>query len=138
MKRLFVALLSFLLLLSFSVSTYADSCVGYWYMYIDGSQYPEFMANYGNFDSALSLYYFSESGKIFLLENDMLNESATPSFVCCGKWENDGPSNKFSLFGVGEGTCSAVATLMKLDYPNSHSLFLRRVVPFNPYKDYIN
>lgn len=138
MKKLFVVFLALLLLLSFSVVSYADSCIGYWYMYVDGSQYPEFMANYGNFDSVLSLYYFSESGKIFLLENDMLNESATPSFVCCGKWEKDDSSYKYSLFGIGEGTFSAIATLMKLDSPNSYSMILRRVVPFDPYKDYIN
>jgi hypothetical protein len=139
MKRILVLILSLVLL--FSSSSFASdsyAIAGYWYMYVDGNQYPEFMANIGNYDNTISLYYFSDSGKIFLLENDMLNESATPSFSCVGKWEKVQYSYKYNLIGIGEGTLTIAANMMKIVMPSSYSMVLRRVIPFDPYKNILN
>ena len=138
MKKLLVLILALVLLCPSAIAADVDPVVGYWYMYVDGKQYPEYMANIGNYDSVADLYYFSESGTVSLLENAIVSASATPTFKNCGKWKKNMFSYKYSIFGFGDGSFSLDGDLMKLQFSTPPiTLLLRRLVPFNPYKDFV-
>ena len=118
-----------------------DIIVGYWYMFIDGDFYPEFMANFGDYDYILSAYFFAEDGTIYLLEADMKDGSASPAFVSCGKWKKVKGIRTYSykIMGLGEGTLKVEeGGDMYLGIPGSDSasMHLRKISPFSPYTDY--
>lgn len=138
MRKLITVILVLALLLPALALAEQDPIVGYWYAYYDGAVYPEFMQSFGNYDSAISLYYFAENGSIILLENDMKDGSATPTFTSCGKWEKKLFSYNFSIIGLGEGTIELQTDTMKIA-PSSYNgmkMTLRKIISFNPYKDF--
>lgn len=138
MKKLITIILVLALLLpAAALAADPDPIVGYWYMYYDGVAYPEFVSNFGNYDSFLDLYFFAEDGTIMLLENAIKDGSATPTFTSCGKWEKKLFSYNFSIIGIGDGTIELNTDTMKIA-PSSYNgikMVLRKIIPFNPYKD---
>lgn len=140
MRKLFAFLLAVCLLLpACAPAEDRDPIVGCWYMYIDGEKYPEFMQNYGKFDTALSVYYFLSGGTIMLLENDVVNGSSQPTFASVGKWEKSGDGYQCSIFGLGTCTLTLLAESAMLS-PESYSglsMKLRQIRLFNPYSDYV-
>ena len=115
-----------------------DPIIGYWYIFLDVVQYPELKSSLENYDHGISMYYFDDSGIIYLLENDVKDCVSTPSYASTGKWEKTGSGYNVSILGIGETTLSldGDAALLKLpSYPLS--MKLRKIYTFNPYTDYI-
>ena len=145
MKKLLAIILILALLLPAAAGALVrDRIVGYWYIFIDGDHYPEFMANYGDYNYVLSAYFFSSDGFIMLLENDMKDNAATPTFITCGKWEKEKmgiDTYHYQIMGMGEGTIKIEDNgNMYMAIPNNPtnlSLHLRMIFPFSPYSDYV-
>ena len=138
-KLLAIVLILTLILPTAALAVERDRIIGYWYMNVDNDYYPEFMANIGDYDSALSAYYFTKSGRIMLLENDMKDDSATPTFASVGTWEKVG--NKMDtyncqIFGLGACTIDVKDDeSMGLTNGENITLTLWRMKIFNPYSD---
>ena len=141
MKKLITIILILALLLPAAAGSIGnnDRIVGYWYMFLDGTYYPEVAVNYGGYDYALSAYFFSPNGTISLLENDIKDGAATPTFTSCGKWEKSG-FNKYSAQILGLGDCS-------IDIEDNGNMYLtlsatkmkvhlHMIIYANPYTDY--
>jgi hypothetical protein len=140
MKKIITIILILALIIpTVSMAVSRDRIIGYWYMNVDNDYYPEFMANYGDFDSAFSAYYFTKSGRVMLLENDVKDDSGTPSFLSVGTWEK--VKNKMDTFscqiiGIGEGTI-VIKDNESMELTNSQKTTFRlwRMRIFNPYSD---
>jgi len=138
MKKLITIILVLALLLPAAALADQDPIVGYWYLYLDGKAYPELMKNIGDYDSIVDLYYFAEDGTVMTLENVLKNGSATPTYTSQGKWEKSLFAYSFSIIGLGDGKISIKDDSLELTLPNNNGLKmrLRKIVQFNPYKDY--
>lgn len=116
--------------------------VGYWYTFIDGDYNPEMMINFNDCDYVLSAYFFSKDGYVMLLENDIKDNKAIPTFTSCGKWEAKKNSySKFSAQILGLGDCEISVEEggnMYITVPSQNNLkiHLRMIFPFSPYTDY--
>ena len=141
MKKLVTIILILALLLPAAAGALGknDRIVGFWYMFMDGTYYPEVAASYGGYDYALSAYFFSPDGTISLLENDIKDGVATPTFMSCGKWEKSG-FNKYSAQILGIGDCT-------IDIEDNGNMYLtllstkmkvhlRLMIYADPYRDY--
>lgn len=139
MKKLITVILVLALLLpAAALGSDPDPIVGYWYMFIDLKAYPELSAAYGDYDHLISLYYFDESGVIYLLENDVKAGSASPVFTGGGKWEKAQDGYNVSIIGLGETTLSISDDIALLNVTKySVSAKLRKIITFNPYTDYV-
>ena len=139
MKKVFAFLLAVCLLLpAFAPAEDRDPIVGCWYMLVDGEKYPEFMANFGNYDSMLSIYYFLSNGTVTLLENDVAGGSSQPTYTSVGRWKKDGDSYQCSIMGIGNCTITfwAESAMLATESTPGVSMKLRLLRPFNPYSDY--
>ena len=142
MKKLITVIL--IIVLAMHGMAYADNIdkriVGYWYFFVDGDFYPEYMQNFGDYDYSLIAYFFSKDGFVFLLENDMKDNVATPTFISCGKWKKIG-LDKYSAQIMGFGDCEIIVEDNKNMYltsqqVNNVKMHLRGIFPFDPYSDY--
>lgn len=140
MKKLF----AFILVLAFLFPSFAfaedtDPLVGYWYIFVDLQVYPEMTTTFGDYDNMLSVYYFDPTGIIYLLENDVKDGAATPSFTGSGRWKKADSGYNVSIIGIGETTLNFYGPSAYLRIPGSSiSMKLRNLTRFNPYKDYSN
>ena len=140
MKKLITIILIVALILpAAALAVDRDRIIGYWYMNVDNDYYPEFMANYGDYDSALSAYYFTKSGRVMLLESDIKDDSGTSSLMSVGTWEK--VQNKMDTFscqiiGIGDGTI-IINDDESMELTNSQKITFRlwRMRIFNPYSD---
>ena len=139
MKKLFAFLLAMCLLLpAAGFAESRDHLVGCWVFLVDGEKYPEFMQNFGDYDSMMAIYYFLSDGTVMLLENDMKNKTAQPVFASVGKWEKAGDDYRCSIIGLGD--CGirfwAESIMLSPDQTPGISMKLRYIRPFDPYSDY--
>lgn len=139
MKKLITIILALALFLP-AAALASDPIVGCWYMYIDLIEHPEMKANYGEFDRIIDIYIFDESGNVSLMEGAISNGACTPSFAATGKWEAGATGYNASLIGIGETTISVSGDEAKLKIPSpvgySVNMKMRRLTPFDMYKDY--
>ena len=140
MKRLLIILLALALVLP--VSAFAadtDPIVGQWYFAFDSVATPEFAYNFAPYDKVIGIYLFLESGTVMCLELDLQNETGTPTYVAQGKWEKVDDQYNYSIMGFGEGTAILEEDTLLLGLQNANGICvrLRRLIPFNPYKDYV-
>ena len=139
MKKLITIILVLALILPAAALAERDPIVGYWYMYVDGNAYPELAANFGDYDSILSMFYFAEDGTVMILENAMKDGAATPRFANQGKWEKNLFAYSFNIIGFGDGKITVKDDRIEFA-PSSYNgvkIPLLKIVTFNPYKDYI-
>lgn len=141
--KIFRKLISVLLITAIAILPVAalavepDPVVGYWYVFIDLKEYPEMASTAGNYDNMLSMYYFNESGSIYLLENDMKDYAATPMFTGNGRWEKTSSGYNVSIIGFGETTMIVSEDTAYLKIPNTQlSMKFRKITSFNFYTDY--
>ena len=137
-KLLSIILILALLLPAAAPADSPDPIIGCWYMYIDGEKYPEFLQNIGTYDSTMSIYYFRSDNTIALLENDIVYGAAQPTYASVGRWEKSGDGYRCSIIGLGECTVTlwAESAMVAPDQNQGVSMKIRKIVPFNPYKDY--
>lgn len=139
MKKLFAAVLILALLLPAAVLAEGrDPIIGCWYAYFDGEIYPEIKAAYGNIDNELSVYYFNADGSIYTLDNTIIDGSAEPTFAACGKWEIINGVYQFSIIGMGTGDIHLSGDELHAAIPGTELyMVMHKIIPFNPYADYI-
>ena len=139
MKKLITFTLILALLLPATVlAEERDPIVGNWYILFDGNIYPEIKSAVGNMDSDLSVYYFNADGSIMLLDNPITDGSSDPTFAACGKWEIINDAYKYSIIGLGTGNIllSGDELLVELSEYGIY-MVMRKIIPFNPYEDYV-
>ena len=140
MKKLITITLILALLLP-AAALASDPIIGGWYMYIDLVDHPEMKATYGDYDRIIDIYLFDEAGNISLLEGIITNGMCTPTFAGSGKWEARAFDYKVSIVGFGETSMSVDGDEAKIKIPSAGAmnvyLKMRRLVPFDMYKDYL-
>ena len=138
MKKVLALILILAVLVPAAALSDRDPILGCWYIFIDSGLYPEIAGNMSGYDNALSLYYFTEDGIIYILENDVKDNMSTPLFQGNGKWTKSGNEYSYSLIGIGEGKLVIKDDILEIWNPNGEAAMkLRRIVPFNPYADYV-
>ena len=139
MRKLFVLFLILSLILpAAALAEDPDPIVGYWYIYADFDLYPEMKSiSSVSFDNALSVYRFESSGVVYLLENDITNGTSTPTYTPAGKWTKNGNDYEYDIIGMDHGTMVIEDDDLWISYQNNAFMMrLRRIYPFNFYKDY--
>lgn len=139
MRKLFAFLLAVCLLLpACAPAEDRDPIIGCWAFLVDGEKYPEFMQNFGDYDSMMAIYYFLSDGTVMLLENDMKDKAAQPVFASVGVWEKTGDVYSCSIIGLGSCSLSfwAESLMIAPEQNPGVSMKLRLIRPFNPYSDY--
>ena len=140
MKKMLVVLL--ILALSLPVTAFAtdiDPIVGQWYFAFDSVASPEFAANFAPYEKVIGIYLFQENGTVMCLELDILDGAGTPTYLAQGKWEKDGDQYHCSIIGFGEGAATIEDDSLLLGIESASGVFIRfrKLIPFNPYKDYV-
>lgn len=136
MKKIICVLLVLLLL---PIIAFADDeIVGSWYWYFDKNCYPELASNYEDSDFIMCIYTFWADGTVSLTDNVVKDKVGDPSFGASGKWEKDDSVYNVSLVGLGVGNCFIENDYLYIlmESPDKYAIF-RRMIPFNPYTDYV-
>ena len=139
MKRLLTIILILVLILPATTIAEKDPVVGSWYLLFDKSEYPEMASTFGDADVAFSIYWFTENGTIMSTELSVIGDNGTANYVTAGRWVKEDSGYKYSIIGFGEDKAVVEGDNMFLSIPDTEGLYMmmRRMVPFNPYKDYI-
>ena len=139
MKRFFCLLF---VLIFFPVVSFCDGLdpiVGCWYMYYDKVFTPEMESAFPGVDKTICVYVFSENGTINLTGAQVVGAEGTPEYSVGGKWEKSGGSYLVSIIGYGE--CKSIiendSLLLEIESAPGYYMALRKMYPFNPYKDYV-
>ncbi len=140
MKRLLVILLALAMLLpitAFAADT--DPIVGQWYFAFDSIATPEFAANFAPYEKVIGIYLFLENGTVMCLELDVQDGAGTPTYLAQGKWEKDGDQYHCNIMGFGEGAAIIEDDSLLMQAENAGGIYIRfrKLIPFNPYKDYV-
>jgi len=140
MKKILSLILAVLLLIPAAAPAEdPDPIVGLWYVLGDKYIYPELMDGIGDYDTYLSVYYFNSDGTVSLLDSAVKDGKGTPEFTTAGKWFFKDNQYSYRIIGIGEGTMKydQEKDLLKV-YAEGTNMYMsvRRIVPFNPYKDY--
>ena len=139
MKR-FLCLLAVLMLFPFvSFSEETDPIVGCWYLYYNKSTTPEMESSFPGSDIVISIYQFSDSGIVYEMTTQVVNKDGTSSYSSAGKWAKNDYGYTVSIIGLGESTSYIQDDSLLLQIPNAASYYmkLKKLYPFNPYKDYV-
>ena len=142
MKKLLALILILALALpALALATPSELIIGCWYMLVDNDWYPEMMKNLGDYDYTISVYIFSGDGNIYVMEGDIKDGAAEPFFHACGTWEKANGTGQYTyrIIGLGEGSVRVEeGGHMYMLIPDSQlSMHMRKMIPFNPYTDYI-
>ena len=136
MKRFVCLLIALFLVPLFAFAD--DDVVGSWYLFYDKTKAPELAAAYQDHDLMISVYIFAEDGKILLSECDIKDGVGTPTLTSVGKWEKDASGYKYSIVVLGSGSFEVKDDCLFLEYAGTGIMMkLRRLVPFDPYADYV-
>lgn len=140
MKKLLILFLFLSLLCSSAVASDRDPIVGEWYMLVDGDLYPEFVVNFGDYTKLIIVYSFLADGSIMITENDISAETNNVYYTSSGKWEKKLSGYNYSIFGIGPGELKLDGDTLLLSSKTGNvtvSTRLRRMIPFDPYNDYV-
>ena len=139
MKKLITVILILALILPAAAIAENDPVVGNWYFLFDASDYPELASMFDNVDIAFSVYWFTESGTIMSTELSVTEGTGTTNFVSAGRWSKENTGYKYSIIGLGEGKGILEGDNLFLSIQNAEGVYMmmRRMVPFNPYNDYV-
>ena len=138
MKKLITVILIMAMLLP-AAAMAADPIIGNWYFLYDKSEYPEIASMFGNADVSFSVYRFMESGTIMSTELSVTGDTGTADYVAAGRWVKEDYGYKYSIIGIGEGKALVEGDNMFFATQGMEGVYmlLRRMVPFNPYSDYV-
>ena len=140
MKKLITVILILTLILPAAASADdPDPIVGNWYFLYDKSKCPELSSTFNGLDLAISVYWFTENGIIYSSEVSVLGEKGTTGYSPVGKWEKDDSGYHYSIIGIGESNLILENDEMLLNLPTNPTFYMRirRMLPFNPYQDYV-
>ena len=139
MKKLIAVIMILALLAPAAVLADRDPIVGSWYFLYDKALYPEFASTFGDADVSMSVYWFTESGAIMSTDLAASGTSGESSFLTAGRWSRADNGYNYSIVAIGEGTILLEDDSILLSLPNMENYYMvmRRMVPFNPYRDYI-
>ena len=140
MKKLIALLLILIMILpAASLAEDRDPIVGCWYMYYEKESFPELAETYNNNDYIIMVLIFTGDGTILTNETDIKDKAGTPVTYSAGKWQKNGSSYKFSIIGIGQGLIEIENDCILLQPSEYQNIFMkfRKLVPFDPYSDYI-
>ena len=141
MKKLITIILALALILPASaLAVETDPIIGYWYMFIDCKQYPEFASVVGYADNIFTMYYFHADGSVSAVSATMKDGSLTPEASAFGKWEKESDGNYMGkLFAMGNVPLELKDDTLIMYTKTSPKMgtVLRRIVSFDPYSDYV-
>ena len=138
MKRFFAFVLVLLFLPLFALADEPDPIVGTWYMYFDVTFTPEMASSMSGYDRIISVYTFLSDQSVVCVEHNSKDNTGEPAFGSVGKWEKSGNEYNYSLIGLGEGKAYIKDERLYLGmYENTVYFGLHKLIPINPYKDYI-
>ena len=138
-KLLAVILIMGLILPAAALAEDPDPIVGSWYLLYDKSLFPEMASTFNGSDIAISVYWFMENGTIMSTENSITGTSGAPSFITAGRWSKSVDSYNYGVIGLGEGTALVEDDKILLSLPGSDGYYMvmHRMIPFDPYHDYL-
>lgn len=144
MKKLFIFLLILAMVPVVALGEeQQDPIVGSWYMYYDINATPEIKDTFPNYVFMFGVYTFQSDSLIMLTENDISPDGEYHSVHSqIGKWSKTDDGYSYSMIGFGESTCrfEKEDLLLKIETEDSNTksyMRLHRLLPFNPYKDYV-
>ena len=146
MKKLITVVLILAMLLPImSVAEEPEEIVGCYYLLYDKNLSPEFASTFGNSDIMLSTYIFDADGTVSICGVLITDHSGTPEYGAAGKWTKEKTRTKsgfryvVSILGLGSGTARIEDDCLLFNISESPSVYvrLRKMVPFDPYNDYI-
>jgi len=140
LKKLIIAILVLALVLpAAAMAEDQDPIIGCWYFLFDKRAYPEIGSLFDNADISLSIYSFSQNGIIMSADTTVVGEEGTQRYIVAGRWEKKDNKYQYSILGVGEGEMIIEDDQLFFSVQDlqGYYMILRRMVPFNPYKDYV-
>lgn len=143
MKKLLAVILAIAMILpAAALAEEKDPIIGAWYVSIDMNEYPEMKSYYGNADSVMFIYFFSEDNLIREAAIYITNGEGTQQFNTLGRWEKAEPDYLVSLLGVGENTAyidEDDCLIIGIGNANAFDIYMRlyHIIGFDMYKDYI-
>ena len=115
-----------------------DPAVGIWYLMFDFQEYPELKDFSEGNDITFSAIFFLENGDIVEIDTPIAGNVIGESVKTNGHWEKTNDGYQMRLLGFGECTFNVDRDEMIINIPDTaYSMKFRRIVTFNPYKDYI-
>ena len=139
MKRLITVILILAMLLPASaLAADPDPIVGSWYMFFDVQKNPEMETLFQEFDRCYIIYTFSDAGIVYCLENDVKDNTGTPSYATAGKWEKTGTTYSVSLIGYGTGNAYIKENELFSELYGIEDFYfrLRKLIAFDMYNDF--
>lgn len=139
MKKLIAVIMILILVVPAAALADRDPIVGSWYFLYDKSVYPELASSFGNADVSFSVYWFTESGTIMSTDLSATGTTGEASFATAGRWSKADYGYTYSIIAIGEGTVllDDDRILLSLQSVDNYYMAMPRMVPFNPYRDYV-
>lgn len=140
MRKMFCLLLIVCLLIPSAVfADDTDPIIGCWYAYYDKAIAPEMESAYPDADRYYSVYLFHENGLVYCGGAKIAGTTGTPEYGSCGKWSKADYQYNVGVIGLGEGNAyiDGDSLFVEITDSNGYYMRLRKLLPFNPYQDFV-
>lgn len=139
MKKLLIAILILAMMPVIALAEDPDPIVGGYYLYFNADETPELAAFYSDNSLIVGVYLFQSDGVIMLSGTEVRKTGENESnYSFAGNWSKTDDQYSYSIIGIGEGNCYIEnGDLYIFLESGMNGMKLHKLIPFNPYKDYI-